>query len=49
MGLIRSRQLALSPEQDEELTGALWPVVRELFDDLWLILEGKKILSLRMH
>ena len=30
MGLIRSGQLALSPEQDEELTGALWPVVREI-------------------
>lgn len=29
MGLIRSGQTALTPEDDEELTSYLWPIVRE--------------------
>ena len=30
MGLIRSGQTALTPEDDDELTAYLWPIVREL-------------------
>ena len=30
MGLIRSRNTSLTPEDDEELTAYLWPVVREM-------------------
>ena len=30
MGLIRSGQTALTPEDDEELTAYLWPIVREM-------------------
>ena len=30
MGLIRSGQTALTPEDDEQLTGYLWPIVREI-------------------
>lgn len=30
MGLIRSGYTSLTPEDDEELTGYLWPVVREM-------------------
>ena len=30
MGLIRSGQTALTPEDDEELTDYLWPIVREM-------------------
>ena len=30
MGLIRSGQTALTPEDDEELTDYLWPIVREI-------------------
>lgn len=30
MGLIRSGQTSLTPEDDEELTGYLWPIVREM-------------------
>lgn len=30
MGLIRSGQTALTPEDDEALTGYLWPIVREI-------------------
>ncbi len=30
MGLIRSGQTSLTPEDDEELTGYLWPIVREI-------------------
>ncbi len=30
MGLIRSGQTALTPEDDEALTGYLWPIVREM-------------------
>lgn len=30
MGLIRSGQTALTPEDDGELTGYLWPIVREM-------------------
>lgn len=30
MGLIRSGQTALTPEDDEELTSYLWPIVREI-------------------
>ena len=30
MGLIRSGLLSLTPQQDEKLTGTLWPVVREI-------------------
>ncbi len=30
MGLIRSGQTALTPEDDDELTAYLWPIVREM-------------------
>ena len=30
MGLIRSGATALTPEDDEELVGVLWPIVREM-------------------
>jgi adenylate kinase family enzyme len=30
MGLIRSRQTTLTPEDDDELTAYLWPIVREM-------------------
>ena len=30
MGLIRSGQTALTPEDDDELTSYLWPIVREI-------------------
>lgn len=30
MGLIRSGATALTPEDDDELTGYLWPIVREM-------------------
>ena len=30
MGLIRSGNTALTPEDDDELTGYLWPIVREM-------------------
>lgn len=30
MGLIRSGQTSLTPEDDEELTGYLWPIAREM-------------------
>ena len=30
MGLIRSGQTKLTPEDDKELTGYLWPIVREM-------------------
>ena len=30
MGLIRSGQTSLTPEDDEELTAYLWPIVREI-------------------
>lgn len=30
MGLIRSGQTALGPEDDDRLTGYLWPIVREI-------------------
>ena len=30
MGLIRSGQTALTPEDDRELTDYLWPIVREM-------------------
>lgn len=30
MGLIRSGNTCLTPEDDEELTGYLWPIVREM-------------------
>ncbi|MBQ6235365.1 MAG: AAA family ATPase [Clostridia bacterium] len=30
MGLIRSEQTALTPEDDEQLTEYLWPIVREM-------------------
>ena len=30
MGLIRSGNSALTPEDDDELTGYLWPIVREM-------------------
>ena len=30
MGLIRSGQTDLTPEDDDELTGYLWPIVREM-------------------
>ncbi len=30
MGLIRSKNTDLTPEDDEELTGYLWPIVREM-------------------
>ena len=45
MGLIRSGNTALTPEDDDELTGYLWPVVREMIktaieNDQNLIVEG---------
>ena len=45
MGLIRSGNTDLTPEDDEELTGYLWPVVREMIktaieNDQNLIVEG---------
>ena len=45
MGLIRSGQTALTPEDDEELTDYLWPIVREMIKTAVengqdLILEG---------
>jgi len=30
MGLIRSGNTALTPEDDEALTGYLWPIIREI-------------------
>ncbi len=30
MGLIRSGQTSLTPEDDDELTAYLWPIVREM-------------------
>ena len=30
MGLIRSGNTRLAPEDDEGLTGCLWPIVREM-------------------
>ena len=30
MGLIRSRNTSLTPEDDDELTEYLWPIVREI-------------------
>lgn len=45
MGLIRSRQTLLTPEDDEELTSYLWPIVREMIKTVIenrqnLIVEG---------
>ncbi len=45
MGLIRSGNTSLTPEDDEELTGYLWPVVREMIktaveNEQNLIVEG---------
>ena len=45
MGLIRSGQTLLTPEDDDELTPYLWPVVREIIktaieNDQNLIIEG---------
>ena len=45
MGLIRSGNTALTPEDDEELTVYLWPIVREMIktaveNDQNLIVEG---------
>ena len=45
MGLIRSGNTDLTPEDDEELTGYLWPIVREMIktaieNDQNLIVEG---------
>ncbi len=45
MGLIRSGQTALTPEDDRELTGYLWPIVREMIktaveNNQHLIIEG---------
>ena len=45
MGLIRSGNTALTPEDDEELTEYLWPIVREIIKTAWenrqnLIVEG---------
>ena len=45
MGLIRSGMLSLSPSDDEALTPALWPVIREIVktaieNDQNLIIEG---------
>ncbi len=45
MGLIRSRQTALTPMDDELLTGYLWPIVREMIktaieNHQHLIVEG---------
>lgn len=48
MGLIRSGQTALSPEDDEALTDYLWPIVREMVktaieNQQNLIIEGSYI------
>ena len=45
MGLIRSGMTALTPEDDEELTDYLWPIVREIIktaieNEQNLIIEG---------
>lgn len=45
MGLIRSGQTSLTPEDDGELTGYLWPIVREMIKTVIenrqnLIVEG---------
>ena len=45
MGLIRSKNTDLTPEDDEELTGYLWPIVREMIktaieNGQSLIIEG---------
>ncbi len=45
MGLIRSRNTDLTPEDDDELTGYLWPIVQEMIktaieNDQNLIVEG---------
>ncbi len=45
MGLIRSGQTTLTPEDDDELTDYLWPIVREMIktaieNDQNLIVEG---------
>ena len=45
MGLIRSGQTSLTPEDDCELTGYLWPIVREMIktaieNEQNLIVEG---------
>ena len=45
MGLIRSGNTDLTPEDDDELTGYLWPIVREIIktaieNDQNLIIEG---------
>ena len=45
MGLIRSGNTDLTPEDDDELTGYLWPVIREMIktaieNDQNLIIEG---------
>ena len=45
MGLIRSGQTSLTPEDDDELTSYLWPIVREMIktaieNDQNLIVEG---------
>ncbi len=45
MGLIRSGQTALTPEDDEQLTDYLWPIVREMIktaieNEQDLIVEG---------
>lgn len=45
MGLIRSGNTSLTPEDDEELTAYLWPIVREMIktaveNDQSLIAEG---------
>ena len=45
MGLIRSKNTALTPEDDNELVGYLWPIVREIIktaveNEQNLIVEG---------
>ena len=45
MGLIRSGNTDLTPEDDDELTGYLWPIVREIIktaieNEQNLIVEG---------
>lgn len=45
MGLIRSRQTQLTPEDDDKLTGYLWPIVQEMIktaveNKQHLIVEG---------
>lgn len=49
MGLIRSHQTDLTPEQDDKLTDYLWPITREMIhtvleNEQHLIIEGKYIL-----